>query len=282
MSSAFDNTDRFLRVTDAGRIRRNQRHIAIEKILAVLRNILVTVAVLAGLGWLLLHTQSDARFAVRQLQITGATHTPRALLDSKTRPYVGVNLFRIDIAHVQQDLESLSWIKRVDIEKKLPGTLRILITEREPVALLRDRDRLVYIDGEGKTIAELSATVGDDELPVISHAAGADLGRTIALLQTLRANDAALYSRLGEVKPIAPRGFAIFDRELQTTVYVNGEDAIPKWRDLYAVTRAEHLGSGSMEYADLRFADRLVVKPVRSMTVALAPIRRPTAAEITN
>jgi len=282
VSSAFDNTDRFLRATDAGRVRRNQRHIAIEKILAVLRNILVTVAVLAGLGWLFLHTQSDARFAVRQLQITGAVHTPRALLDAKTRPYVGLNLFRIDIARVQQDLESLSWIKRVDIEKKLPGTLRILITEREPVALLRDRDRLVYIDGEGRSIAELSANVGDDELPVISHAAGTELGRTIALLQTLRTNDAALYSRLGEVKPIAPRGFAIFDRELQMTVYVNGEDAISKWRDLYAVTLAEHLAAGSMEYADLRFADRLVVKPVRSMTVALAPVRRPTAAEITN
>lgn len=281
MSSAFDNTDRFLRATDGG-IRRNQRRIAVERLLAILRNVLVTLAFVAGVSWLFMHTQSDSRFAVRNVQITGAVHTPRALLDAQTRQYAGLNLFRIDIARVQRDLESLSWIKRVDIEKKLPDTLRILITEREPVALLRDRDRLVYVDAEGKTIAELSAAVGDDELPVISGASGAELARTIALLQSLHSADAPLYSRVGEIKPIAPRGFAIFDRELQTTVYVNGDDAIAKWRGLYAVAQAERFSAGSIEYADLRFADRLVVKPVHSMTIPLVPVHKPAVVEITN
>ena len=282
MSSAFDNTDRFLRATDAGRVRRNQRRIAVERLLAILRNVLVALGVLAGAGWLYLHTRSDSRFAVKHVEIAGAAHTPHAMLEAQTRQYAGLNLFRIDIARVQRDLESLPWIRRVNIEKKLPDTLRIMISEREPIALLRDRERLLYVDAEGTSIAELSAAAGNDDLPVIAHAAGLELARTIDLLQTLHAADAELYSRIGEIRPIAPRGFAVFDRELRTTVYVNAEDAIEKWRELYAVTRADRLFAGSIEYADLRFADRLIVKPVHSMTVALAPLHRPTDAEITN
>jgi cell division protein FtsQ len=280
--SAFDSTDRFRRVADAGRIRRNQRQIAVERFLAILRNIVFALAAAAALVWLYTHTQSDARFAVKNIEIAGAVHTPRELLQARTRAYTGVNLFRLDIGAVQRDLQSLQWIRRINIEKKLPDTLRILLEEREPVALLRHQERLLYVDAEGVAFAELSSTVGDDDLPIISNAAGDELARSITMLQRLRRVDRELYSRIAEVRPVAPRGFAIFDRELQTTVYVNAEDAVQKWRRLYSITRADRLDAGSIEYADLRFADRLVVKPVHPMTVALTPLRRPTDAEITN
>ncbi|MGZ4779117.1 MAG: cell division protein FtsQ/DivIB [Thermoanaerobaculia bacterium] len=282
MSSAFDNTDRFLRATDAGRIRRNQRQIAVERFLAILRNIVLFLLAIVGAVWLYFHTQSDARFAVRNIEISGALHTSRAALEALTRQYGGLNLFRLDIARVQRDFESMSWVRRINIEKKLPDTLRIHITERVPVALLRDHDRLLYVDVEGKAFADLDASVGDDDLPIITDASGAELTRAIALLESLRAADSGLYSRVAEIRPIAPRGFALFDRELQTLVYGNAEDVVEKWRDLYAIARAERLGAGSIEYADLRFADRLIVKPVHPMTIAVTPLPRPNAAEITN
>ncbi|MGZ4808492.1 MAG: cell division protein FtsQ/DivIB, partial [Thermoanaerobaculia bacterium] len=226
MSSAFDNTDRFLRATDAGRIRRNQRQIAVERFLAILRNIVLFLLAIVGAVWLYFHTQSDARFAVRNIEISGALHTSRAALEALTRQYGGLNLFRLDIARVQRDFESMSWVRRINIEKKLPDTLRIHITERVPVALLRDHDRLLYVDVEGKAFADLDASVGDDDLPIITDASGAELTRAIALLESLRAADSGLYSRVAEIRPIAPRGFALFDRELQTFVYGNAEDLV--------------------------------------------------------
>jgi cell division protein FtsQ len=280
--SVFDNTDRFLRATDAGRIRRNQRQIAVERFLGILRNLVLSLMALIGAVWLYFHTQSDARFAVNSIEITGAVHTPREALEAQTRTYTGLNLFRIDIAKVQRDFESLPWIRRINIEKKLPDTLRIRITERVPVALLRDRDRFAYVDGEGVPFAFLSTAAGDDDLPLITNASGGELTRSIELLEKLRSKDPELYSRVAEIRPIAPRGFALFDRELQTFVYVNAEDVVGKWRDLYAVARSERLGAGSIEYADLRFADRLVLKPVHPMTVAVTPLHRPGPAEITN
>jgi cell division protein FtsQ len=262
----FDTTaSRFLRPPDVARLRRNQRRIQAQRLLIVLRNTVLGAALIVGGIWAYRHTQSNQRFAVRTIEIDGAVHTPRAALDRITQQYVGLNLFQIDIDRVQQDVRGLGWVRRIDIEKKLPDTLRVKITEREPVALARLGEHLRYVDEEGLDFAELSPSVGDSDLPLISDASGAELLRTVTLLRELRARDRELYSRVSEVWPIPPRGFALYDRQLGAVVYANDEDVAAKWRNLYAVLRAEN--NPKIEYADLRFADRVIVKPLESKNV---------------
>jgi cell division protein FtsQ len=262
----FDTTaSRFLRPPDVARLRRNQRRIQAQRLLILLRNTGLAAALVVGGVWAYRHTQSNARFAVRTIEVDGAVHTPRGALDVITQRYVGLNLFQIDIERVQTDLGGLGWVRRIDIEKKLPDTLRIKITERQPVALVRNGDRLLYVDEEGVPFAELSPRVGDADLPLISDASDTELVRTVALLRDLRARDRELYSRVSEVWPIPPRGFALYDRQLGAVVYANDEDVAAKWRNLYAVLRAEN--HPKIEYADLRFADRVIVKPLESKNV---------------
>lgn len=266
MTMNFDTTaSRFLRPTDVARLRRNQRRIQAQRLLIVLRNLGLAATVVVGAFWAYRQTQSDERFAVRTIEIEGAQHTPRGALDVATRRYVGLNLFQIDIARVQQDLSGVGWVRRIDIEKKLPDTLRIKITERTPVALLRDGERLLYVDEDGAGYAELTPAVGDQDLPIITDAHGAELQRTVALLRDLQAGDRELYARVSEVWPIPPRGFALYDRALGAIVYANAEDIASKWRNLYAVLAAEN--HPRIEYADLRFANRLIVKPLESTHV---------------
>lgn len=250
---------RFLRPPDVARLRRNQRRVQLQRVFVFLRNIglAATLIVIAVLVWR--HVQSS-RFAVQTIEVQGAVHTPRAAIDAVAEQYVGLNLFQIDIARVQRDLGGLPWVRRIDIEKTLPDTLRIKIAERSPVALLRDGDRLLYVDTEGVGFAELSPAVGDDDLPLITEARGKELARSVTFLRTLRANDPQIYARISEIRPIPPRGFALFDRHLNAFVYANADDASAKWRSLYAVLQAEN--GQKIEYADLRFADRLVIKPV--------------------
>lgn len=256
---SFDTTaSRFLRPPDVARLRRNQRQIQIARLVVVLRNFALLVLVLAAGVWAWRHTQSNARFAVNHIEIEGAVHTPRPVIDQVAKRYVGLNLFQIDIARVQNDLGGVGWVSRIDIEKKLPDTLRIKITERKPVALLRNGDRLRYVDEHSTPFAALSPATGDDDLPIIGDASGPELARTVALLKEIAARDRELYSRISEVWPIAPRGFAIYDRELRAVVYADADDLSGKYRNLRAVLRAEN--DPRIEYADLRFAGRVVVK----------------------
>src|SRR5687767_660762 len=96
-SSHAGMASRFLRPTDAARLRRNQRRVAAQRMLFALRNIAVIAAIAGSAIWVWRHTQSDARFAVRTIQVDGVVHTPRAALDLATNRYKGLNLFKIDI-----------------------------------------------------------------------------------------------------------------------------------------------------------------------------------------
>jgi len=261
MSSSVESTQRFFRPPDAGRVRRNYRRVQVQRLFAVVRNILIIAGIALGAFAAYRHTQSGAQFAVKTIEIDGATHTPRAALDAITRQYVGMNLFKIDIGRVRRDLGALAWVRHVDIEEKVPDTLRIRIVERTPVALVLSDGPVHYVDDDGVTFAELSTAVGDSDLPVISGARGAELVHCVALLHDLRARDAQLYARVSEVRPVAPRGFAIFDRELGAFVYAGAGDLSARWRDLYAIVANEKLARGAIEYADLRFQNRIVVKP---------------------
>lgn len=275
MSSSVESAHRFFRPPDAGRVRRNYRRVQVQRLFAVARNVLIVAGIALGAFAAYRHTQSGAQFAVKTIEIDGAKHTPRAALDAITRQYAGMNLFKIDIGRVRRDLGALAWVRHVEIEEKVPDTLRIRIVERTPVALVLSDGPVRYVDDDGVTFAELSAAVGDADLPVITMAGDAasgaafghplpasgegDLMRCVALLRDLRARDPLLYARVSEVRPVAPRGFAIFDRELGAFVYAGAGDLTAKWRDLHAIVANEKLGR--IEYADLRFDDRIVIKP---------------------
>ena len=283
MSAGYDSTSpRFFRPADVARIRRNQRRIQFQRMASIGGKAAVVIGIVAGAFLMYRQTQGDARFAVKTIEIDGSTHTSRAAIDAITRQYIGANLFRIDIARLQADLRRLGWVKRIEAEKKLPDTLRVRIVERTPVALASADGRISYVDESGVPFAELSPAVGDVDLPLITNAAGAELARSVALLRDLRMRDPQIYSRISEVKPVAPNGFALFDRDLGAFVYTERGDLSAKWRDLYAVARAEHLGIHDIEYVDLRFAGRIVVKPVHA--AVLPPLTHPQVipTQITN
>ena len=268
MSARYDTTERFFRPADVATLRRNQRRIQIQQIILVGTRLLVVGAFVAAGIWTWRHTHSGARFALQSIEVTGAVHTPRAALDGITRSYVGANLFDLDISRVQNDLRQLGWVSRVEAEKKLPGTLRVRVVERTPVALLQAGDRLHYVDERGVAFAELSPQVGDSDLPLITNAGGAELARCVAFLRSLRAQDMELYARVSELRPVAPDAFALFDRQLGAVVYANANDFSSKWRELYAIAQAEGLGRAEIAYADLRFADRIVIKPLNAVTLS--------------
>jgi len=283
MSSLFDSTaPRFLRPNDVASIRRNQRRINAQRAVQIGRSVAV-VAIVAGIAfWGYRRAQSDARFAVKTIEVTGVVHASRVSVDAITSAYTGTNLFKIDIAHVQAAFRALPWIVRVDVEKKLPDTLRIRIVERTPSAIVRTGGTLQYADENGVPFAALSPEVGDPDLPLIVAGDAAGLAKCAALVRELRQRDPLLYARISEVHPLPPHAFAVFDRDLGTIVYVDGADISQKWRTLYSIANAEKFGRGSIDYADLRFADRVVLKPVHPITTSAVSIIPAPGAEITN
>lgn len=283
MSSLFDSTaSRFLRPDDVARIQRNQRRINVQRAMQIGRTASLAIVLTSIALWAWYSAQSDSRFAVRNVEVSGATHTSREALEAVTSAFVGVNLFKIDIARVQAELRALPWVSHIEIEKKLPDTLRIQVTERTPCALVQSAGTLRYADANGAAFAPLAPATGDPDLPLVLANNPADIRSCVQLIHDLHRRDPLLYSRIAEVRAIAPHAFALFDRDLGTVVYADAENLSAKWRTLYAVANAERFDRGGIEYADLRFADRIILKPVHPITTSAAAIVPAQTAEITN
>ena len=103
-------------------------------------------------------------FAIQQIEV----HTDGVISPEQLRRWSGVrsgqNLLALDLARVKHDLENWPMVKTASVERILPGTLRVRVTEREPVAqvsLLQPRNgggleqRIFYLDAEGFVLEPL-------------------------------------------------------------------------------------------------------------------------------
>ncbi len=123
-------------------------------------------------------------FAIQQIDV----QTDGVIALDQLRRWTGVppgqNLFALDLASVRRNLELVSMIQSVSLEKILPHILRVRVCEREPLAQLNiPRPRPsggieiapFYVDGEGYVLLPLSAAQcaaaswnqANDELPLI-------------------------------------------------------------------------------------------------------------------
>jgi cell division protein FtsQ len=252
---------RFLRPIEAGRTRRNHRQLQAQRFLAIVANVALVSGLLAGGFWIYRQTQEDVRFAVRSIEIDGVRHSPRTDVDRIAEKYRGANLFRLEIESVRSEFAKLPWIQRVAVEKRLPDTLVVRLFERVPAALVNRGGTFHYVDATGVVFAELSPKVGNAELPIIASGNPQEIAACVELLASISRNDQPLYSRVSEIESLDDGGFRIYDRALRSFVILGESGDTTKWRMLHALAAAEGLGPGELEYADLRFRERMVLKP---------------------
>lgn len=123
-------------------------------------------------------------FAIQELNVQTDGIIALDQLRRWTGVQIGQNLFALDLAGVRRNLELVSMIQSVSLEKVLPHTLRLRVVEREPLAQLsmpkpgpNGGVEMVafYLDADGCVILPLApaqCAVGapnpsNDQLPVI-------------------------------------------------------------------------------------------------------------------
>ena len=154
-------------------------------------------------GWALDQlVYENKTFAIQQMDI----QTDGVILPDQLRRWSGVkpgeNLLALDLARVKRDLELSPLVKSASVERVLPGTLRIRVSERQPIARVNvphpltsgGFDIVVFqLDEEGYVLQPLGPgqravplTQADDELPVVLGMNLSELqpGRRIEAIQT--------------------------------------------------------------------------------------------------
>jgi cell division protein FtsQ len=122
-----------------------------------LRITLLAVFALVAVGCGYLLVQSPV-LDVDHVRVTGVQQLAPQQVIETAGVERGAALLRVDTGAVRGRLEQLPWVERADVDAKLPGTLRITIHERVPVAYVRRDDAtVVVLDAAGFAIADLPA-----------------------------------------------------------------------------------------------------------------------------
>jgi cell division protein FtsQ len=121
----------------------------------------------------------DPRFVIESssaIESVGNEHVTRAQLLSVFGEDVERNIFNVPLAERRVQLERMPWVEHATVMRLLPNHIRILITERTPVALVRQGTQLGMVDANGVLLDIPVDTPSDPHysFPVITGGIGAD------------------------------------------------------------------------------------------------------------
>lgn len=114
---------------------------------------LVGFAIVIGVVSIALVVLASPIFAVRDIQVTGATYTDPVLLDKVRESLRGASVFTADLDGAKRRLEGDPWVQRARLNWYLPDRVVIEIDERAPVAWFVGVDnRARVLDFEGRVL----------------------------------------------------------------------------------------------------------------------------------
>jgi cell division protein FtsQ len=220
---------------------------------------------------------------ITQITVSGNARMSRgevlALLDDLR----GAHMLTTDLDGWRRRLLDAPWVADAAIRRVFPGTVAVAITEREPLGLGRMRDGLYLIDRGGIIIDEFGPTYEGFDLPIIDGLAAApsDGG---ALVDERRA---ALAGRLladFQRRPDLARRISQIDVSdaRDVVVLLEGDPALVRLGDSGFVERLQsYLDLApalrervpEIDYVDLRFDERVYVRPVNGPRTAAGGAR---------
>ena len=148
------DTEAFLRAS--GRNRRIRRGLIPKTrngwIIAGVSIGLSLAAVAAGCYATLHYMTTSDTFRItssQQMELDGNSHLSRAQMLSVFGEDVDRNLFHVPLQQRREQLEQMPWVEHATVMRLLPNHLRVHVTERVPVAYLRQGGDIGLIDASG-------------------------------------------------------------------------------------------------------------------------------------
>lgn len=184
----------------------------------------------------------------------------------------GENIFAVDLDEWHGRLLASPWVEEAHLRRLLPSRIDIAIRERRPIGVARLRGSLYLIDAAGVVIDEYGPNYADLDLPVIDGLAAIP-SEGVSIVDEPRARLAARLIAALESRPdvadrvsqidVSDAHDAVVILEGDTVMLRLGEDGfverIQEYLDLAPALRER---MAEIDYVDLRFDDRLYVKPV--------------------
>ncbi|HLJ64404.1 MAG TPA: FtsQ-type POTRA domain-containing protein [Stellaceae bacterium] len=168
---------------------------------------------------------------------------------------IGTPILGIDLAAAKARLEALPFVREAAIERRLPDTIYVQLTERQPLAFWQRHGTQVPIDREGKVMPIETLS----ELGPLIVLVGEDAPREGAALITWLQSEPDLFPRVTAAVRMGGRRWQL---RLDHGMVVDLPEQNPEsaWHLLAGLEREDHLLERDVKKLDFRLKDRLVVQ----------------------
>lgn len=196
----------------------------------------------------------------------------------------GESLFGTDLDRWRRRLMASPWVRDAALRRSLPSTVDVAISERTPVGVSRVGEEMYLVDERGILIDQYGPQYADLDLPIIDGLAMPSSDGTAA--DTARAELASRIITSVRMKPELAKKLSQIDvSDLHNaSVILSGDPAViylgddqfaqrlQQYVDLAAALRERVPG---IDYVDLRFDDRIYVRPTGGTKVSEIPKAKP-------
>jgi cell division protein FtsQ len=190
-------------------------------------------------------------FRLRRIEVVGVRYLPAdAILRAFAAPD-SANLFD-DWNENRDEILGVAGVRSASVDRRLPGTLRLIITETTPVALSPGSDRMALIDADG-VVLPFDPSRSAPDLPVML---AADPG-TARLLARIRMVAPGFYGRISTARRVEDDVLLTFNRK---RLWLSPGSSSSTIRAVVAVERDLVQRSTPFQEIDGRFADQVVVR----------------------
>lgn len=180
------------------------------------------------------------------------------------------NLLVLDIHNLKEKLIVHPWIKDIRIRKNFPSTLKIAILERHPAALLK-KNGIALIDREGTILQKVDpSSHWDLPLFVDSENFEENVAEKLDLAWALMDDLTPSEREAIEVLDLSEYENAKVKLKDSPTWIVIGDRRFHERMKLYRAQEPFFRQYGPLEYVDIRFEERIYIKPQRLLANSIS------------
>lgn len=206
----------------------------------------------------ILDMSASAGFRVEKILVEGRENTDAALLKSLIGLEKGDPILNFDPKKMREDIEKISWVKSVILERRLPDTVYIEITERHPLAIWKKRNERVLIDEDGEILSDEDI---QDFMPLITLF-GEDAPEHAKELIEMIAAEPELDARMESAERISGRRWNLRLKN-GIMILLPENDIGLALRRMMTAHEEDALLNKDIVNIDLRNSEKIIVKPYR-------------------
>ncbi len=227
---------------------------------------------------------------IDNIVVHGHTRLSAAEVREIVAAMIGQNIVWTDLDGWRRQLEMSPWIRAAALRRSLPSTVEIVVVEREPIGIARIHDELFLIDEHGVAIDRHGPDSRDFDLPLVDGLvagsarvrraqtrATTSIGRPgtpgAPEIDDQKASLAArvilamrphqeISGRLSQIDVTDSRNAAvILSDDPEVKLYLGEERFLARLQSYLDLASALRERVPDIDYVDLRFDDRIYVRP---------------------